>query len=274
MRVSCLFYPNQTRLCLVVQKLLDARDLEVVPLEGTLIYSPKSFKGVGDSLSLLLNSAGQLPVLVTTNTACKSLSNTEVELEDLPIVKHSFYEQLFDLCKAKYATSHNQFSIDFVLDGCVLNAATVKDSDSDIVYTLKTVGGDVRIAESEVTKHLLRCTSIKCFKYTVVAANCEREVAVRKGQIEIYREIAHYVGKGLYFCGKTSAGTPKLMCLTATGCCEQVRNKSAKDGTRMVKLPYTRFSVDGEYDVFGLDVSLDVLLRAPSFLSVIRGGYL
>lgn len=268
MRVVCSYYTNCNRLGLVVDKLGAGNNIGVFPITGVIIRSKGTTKCIGPNIELLVYPyAGGTPVLLTNNSEHCQYNGEAFEYDIAG--RESIYVQALRLCAAKVATSRNAFSMECALRGCTAVAST--DGSTNVSYTIHTPSGEI-LTESETVPLQLytECQAIKSFKYSIVTDTCEKDIVVRKGQVEVFREIAHYINKALVFTKVSDSQVLSELCITSTGCCEV---KRLKDGsTRIIKVPFTKVKVDNTFAISAVDCSLDELLRSSNICIALSGG--
>lgn len=270
MRVVCSYYTNCSRLGLVVDKLGAGNNIGVFPITGVIIRSKGATKCIGPNVELLVYSyTGGTPVLLTNNSEYCQCNGTEIEYDI--VGRESIYVQALRLCAAKVATSKNAFSMECALRGCTAVAST--DGSTNVSYAIHTPSGEILTESENVPLQLYtECQSIKSFRYSIVTDTCEKDIVVRKGQVEVFREIAHYINKALVFTRVSENQVLNELCVTATGCCEV---KRLKDGsTRLAKVPFTKVKIDSTFAISAVDCSLDELLRSPNICAALSGGIL
>lgn len=271
MKVACSYFNNVTRLALVLYKLSVSHDVQVYPVRGTLVRTPVTVRGVGTVVEyLVFGSAVELPLLLTTDESYVPFHKQTIDY-DLGF-RDNIYVQALSLCCDKFITSTNPFQMECGLKGCTVVASAKKDKD--ITYTMRTPVGEVLTVSQVIPKSLYtQCASIRFFQYSVVTDTCEKDVAVRNGQVEIFREIAHYINKALIFTKVEGDRVVKEYCITATGCCEMREVKTRTSSYwKVAKVPFTKIKVDVDCTLHALDCSLDVMLKSASFGQALRGS--
>lgn len=268
MKVVCAYYGNDRRLGLVLGKLGAEHNIVMYPVTGTLVQSSAGVRCVGEHINVLV--FGQLggQAILCTNDSEFASRNGEV-IDFSADERENIYVQTLRLCTDKFSTSANSFSMECALQGCTV-MATAKDANR-VSYTMRTPSGEILTESESVPLQLYtQCQSIRSFQYSVVTDTCEKDVIVRKGQVEVFREIAHYINKALVFTKVGEGSVMQQYCVTATGCCEV---RTLRNGaTRIVKVPFTKMKIDPECAVSALDCSLDVMLKASNLCEALRGG--
>lgn len=268
MKVACAYYSNNRRLGLVLGKLNSDNNIAVFPVVGVVVRSTDNAKCFGDRVEVLVYTYSRSVPVLLTNAVEYADYNGQV-FDYVPQVSENIYVQALRLCAAKVATSSNAFSMECVLRGCTVVAST--HGEDKVTYTLKTPSGEI-LTESDIVPSQLytQCQSIRSFQHSIITDSCEKDIVVRKGQVEVFREIAHYINKALVFTTVSEAGDPYETCITSTGCCEVRRMKNG--GLKVCKVPFTRMKIDTNAALTALDCSLDVLLRSPNFSYALRGA--
>ena len=256
MKVVCSFYENDKRLAIVLRKFLAIKDVSVLPIKGTYIVFPSGVRCVGDCVEfLVVSKTGGVPVLLTTNQDYSKKNKEEVEYSVSN--RDNIYMQTLGLCVDKGRTSKNQFKMECAVDGCTVVAEF--DGES-VTHRVKAPRGEGLLDSGTIPEMVYNdCKGLKSFRYLVVTDTCEKEVSVRKGQLEVFREIAHYINKSIVFVKYDGGEIVKEYCITATGCCELV---NVKGRYKVVKVSFTRTTVDPDCFVYAVDATLDTLLRS------------
>lgn len=266
MKVWCSFYNNAKRMAIILDRLSTRHDTVLVAVKGTLVKAQNTVKCLGQDLEYLVVPRNGGEIILATNSSAFAECNKQLIDYDLSC-RDNIYIQALNLCIDKAIVSGNKFQMDCAMDGCVITAT---GENSAITYKVKAPKGDCLLEESSIPEQIYReCKGIRSFTYTVVTDTSEKEVTVRKGQLEVFREISHYVNRALLFTKFGDSGVAREYCITPTGCCELVTKKGE---TSIVKVPYTKMIVDTTCALTALDVSLDVLLRSRYFTQSL-GGY-
>ena len=249
----------------MVERLLD-QSFTVCPIRGSYSRSENDVKCIGDEAMFLVFGGNNTdPILMVYGTEADNLSSADHNPE-----ADSAYLQLVQLCVDKFNNSKNPFEFEFKTDNGSL--IVHKSQGDNILYTLRTSQGVLSYVDTFVPRSIFSgCTGIVGFKYTVVTDSAEKEVLVRKGQIEIMREIAHYVNKTLVFYTWNDTGILREYAIAANGCCEMIK----ADGKRVLrKVQPTKIKLAQEASVFALDTSMDSIMKYPTLSSAIAGGSL
>ena len=266
MNVTCAYYANDKRLALVLSKLALRPDVAVYPVYGTFVYTATAVRCLGDVLEfLVISKDGSNPVLLTTTKEYEELNRQTIKYD--ADRRDNVFAQALNICIDKAVISGNEFTMECVVDGCTVVAAV---KDGEVTYTIKAPSGEGIIQSSEVPAMIQRsCRSIRKFKYRVTTDTCDKEVTVSRGQVEVFREIAHYVNKSLVFTKVVGNKLARLYSITATGCCEVLLNTEAQ---RIVKLPFTKATVDPASALSAIDVPLDAMLKSSYLMQSMTGG--
>lgn len=269
MKALCAYYNNPQRIGLVLSKLETEQDVCPYALTGTIIRGHNAIKCIGDVINILVSSdTSCLPVLLSTDKKMAEFNNKPVDV-DITLCE-SPYLQILRLCAEKSKSSGNAFSLECSVGQSAVIASAHRSGR--VVYTIKTPSGNMQTESSRVPSALYsECQGIKSFQYSVITDTCEKDVVVKKGQLEVFREIAHFVNKGLLFTSRNEDGSFREVCVTPTGCCEARISKTGEK--KIVKVPYTRLRLNMDSAISAIDCNLDVLLRATSFSQVVRGVY-
>lgn len=266
MRAVCSLYANSRRMSLVLSKLLAKGNVLMVPTRGTAVFSDEDIKCIGEEQECLVISRGQdTPLLLSTSNSGRSLFTSETVDYDLG-VRDNLYMQALLLCLDKAQRSGNSFQMECSVEGCTVLVNVTKGKP---VYTLKTPQGDCQLDVPSVPEDVFKsCKSIRSFSYVLSSNSCDKEVTVRRGQLEIFREIAHFVGKSLMFVEQREVeGKPFYWhhyCVTSIGCCE-MRIKDRR--VTWVKVPFTRMRISPESYLYAVDMSAEDIVRAGTFMT-------
>lgn len=268
MEALCMYYNNIKRLALVLERLLKRNDITVYPVRGTFVHGHKTVRCLGDLQEfLVLSNKGETPVLLTSNPEFSAKSQNVIDY--IPTVRDNIYVQALNLCKDKFSTSNNPFTMECALKGHTVVASA--KSGELLNYAVKTPVGELLRVSSTIPVDLYTdCQSIKLFRYSVVTNACEKEVTVKTGQVEVFREIAHYISKAIVFTKMDGNSVVKVSAITANGCCELRQNKRGQQ--YIGKVPFTKMKVDPESAIYAIDCSFDALLRASNFSTIFAGG--
>lgn len=270
MKAICAYYKNTRRLGLVVEKLALTQDVSVYAFMGTLVRSPKSVLFLGDEIvALVFGRQGELPILLTNATEHSESNGTVVDVD--PASADNIYMQALALCQRKFIVGKNPFTLTCSVKGCTLMVAP-KDVDT-LSYTMQGPAGNVVTESRDVQKDLLaQCSGFRSFQYSVTTDTCERDVAIKRGQLEILREIAHYTNRALVFSRLENERVTRELCITSTGCCEyQAVDKGDQVEYRVVKVPFTKVRVDVNSSLTAVECGLDMLLKAKTLSQALRG---
>lgn len=267
MRVVCSYYHNNRHLGLVLSRLEESNDIVVVPIYGAVIRMRNDVRCIGEHVEILVYGRGEkYPILLTNSSEFSGCSATPIEYETS--ARESIYMQALRLCIQKNLTSSNPFVMECALNGCTV-VATAKNTGT-ISYAMRTPAGELLTESESIPQQIYtQCQSIRGFKYSIVTDTCEKEISVKKGQVEIFREIAHYINKVLVFSKVDRFGSVIEYCISSTGCCEVITLKSGS--TKIVKIPFTKVKIDPACSLAAIDCTLDVLLRSNSLSSALRG---
>lgn len=267
MRAVCSHYTNTKRACLILDQMLKSYDVAMFPIHGIVVRTGKGFQVVGDTLDLVVFCKGDsMPFFITTTPSYKEFDKQVIDIDTE--ARDSFFYQILQMCRYKFLVSGNPFSIDFTLDGCTLTASA-KSDDKDVAYCLHAPAGDGYSTDSLLAEQIKNeCRGIKAFSYAVTTNEVEKTISIKRGQIEIFKEISHYVNRGMLMTTLTPKGIVREVCLTSNGCCEHIENKDGQES--MTKIPFMKVSIDTRSSISWIDLSIDSLLRAKSFSDAIR----
>lgn len=273
MKATCVYYQNIQRVGLALNKLSRMKNIHIVPIQGTIVQTAKGVNMVSPTVTILAISTQSEPPILLTNSQKYAHSHAqEVDVEASTVEPR--YAQILELCRSKYVSSKNPFALTYSIKGCSLEVAPKEDDRLN--YIMHGPSGDVVTESTEVSiSTLTQCSGIRAFQYTVKTPTCEREVVVKRGAIEILKEIVHYVNRTFVFVKTDENGALlKEVCVTPTGCCETV-NVDRKDSSQLkfVKVPYTKVKIDSGCAVYAVDCTLDILLRQGTLSAALRGGY-
>lgn len=264
MTALCSYYSNNKRLGIVLYKLMLEKGAKAIALQGTFITSSKTCVVVGDDVSLLVFCKGAPPILITNVSEYAGQDKKSVEISWG--VRDSIYNQSLSLCIHKHTTSKNEFEIEYAAPGHTIIASPT--AESTISYKIKTPHGEGLLADT-YAPIINDVKSIRSFRYTSITDSCEKEVSVKKGQTEIFKELAHYLNKVLLFSTVDKGVITRELCVSATGCCEVVQTPK---GTRIIKVPFTKVHIDASSYVSALETTVDTLLGKRSITEALLGG--
>lgn len=246
-------------------------NVAVYPLVGTVVRTSKNSVVIGNNVSLLVfGSTNNTPLLLTNMRQYEAKSGKYVDVDLCS--GDTIMTQALALCQHKFTTSNNNYSITYSSSGCTVNA-TPKDA-SRISYTMQGPCGNIVTESKYASQELLdKCTGLRAFQYTVTTDTCERNVLIKRGQVEIFKEIAHYTGKSLVFTSLSDNKVSRELCITSTGCCEiQPTELGKKHEFRAVKVPFTRVNIDTSSRLSAVDCNLDVIMWSKCLSQALRGG--
>lgn len=265
MRVLCSYYNNTKRMALVLDKLSVLPGVALYPVRGTYVKAQNTVKCIGKDTEFLVVPRDGGEIVLATNSS--SFAECNKEQIDYALKKRdNIYMQALNLCVEKFGTSGNRFQMDCTVEGCVITAT---GENGNVSYKIKAPKGECLLEDAAAREQMYsECKGIKAFTYTVVTDISEKEVTVRKGQLEIFREIAHYVNRALLFTKLERGKITREYCITPTGCCELVTKNGAQS---IIKVPFTKLAMDTTCSLAAIDISLDVLLKSSYFTQAFRG---
>lgn len=261
MRVTCVYYDNPKILTLVLKNLFSKCPLLVLPIAGTYHVNESGFQCLGEDIELLVGSGNKF--LFTNNTLYKAFNKKIIEYT--PSNVESMYSQISKLLLAKYENSKNAFIFECNGEGVTVSLS-IEEGES--VYTLKTPSGNIIVDGSEKSKDLFnKCESMKLFSSFVITEDSDREVTVRRGQIEILRQISSYLNKMLVVYLHGQSGVEKEYYVLPAGCYEPAVNRTG--GFRLMRINKTSLPT-GKLSVCAVDCTLDEIKTAASASNAIR----
>lgn len=273
MDVLCQCYVNQVRFSLVMQKMLLNTTAIVCPLSGTYVTTRRGTRCevecLGYPCEFLIYDRDKKCHILLTGKQSGDLNGKVIDYKTDAF--ENIYLQVLRLCLNKAfrrntdASPIGGFKIECVLDGCT---ATIS-YDGDMTCKLNSPKGECFLESVSIPEVIHReCRGIKSFTCSLITNSSEKEITVKKGELEIFREIAHYLNRALVFVTLDGDVVKREYCITPTGCCERiVRNGVPK----IIKVPFTKMSIDKASVVGAIDLSLDVLLRSQYFTQALGG---
>ena len=274
--VVCRATMNGTqRLELELSKLLYTNNLYCNPINGTLVRADKSVISIGNDPLILAGNLDGSEALLFDVTSDRLAKPTTKVVEYNESLSGNIYAQALLLCEWKYANSLNYFELECELGTCtcVVSPALNEEGvfEGKFTYCFKTPGGNLVNISDNVPKDILTgCKGLRSFKYRVVNSSCEREITVKRGSVEIFKEIANYLNKMLVFTSVVSSGQfVSEVCLSSVGACVTRKHGSS---TKMAKVPYTKLSIPNNATLHAAECRLDVLLRSCCVSDAISGG--
>lgn len=270
MKVMLAEYVNVRRAEMALWLLAKEKQASLVPLTGSFSLMDSGVKCVTENVAVLaVPKDGITPILVKTANSA-TVSKAPKELSSVLEKRDTLYQQLVRLCKAKFAISKNQFAMECASEGCTLSISS--NSDESISCVVKSPVGDAFMQEGFAVANILaECKSIKSFSFKMVTEQCEKDVCVRRGQIEIFRELSHYLNRTLVLTSLTSSDeVDRILCVSNAGCCEMRVAKNTRAKFR--KVPFTKTVIDSNAFAFTIDAQIDKIIGATSLSEVVGRG--
>lgn len=268
--MTCVYYENNKRLSLATDHLLSSGYTVISPAEGTLVFAKNGVKCVGNKHSFMGYALNSTPVMLTDDKTFAEYNGKELPRELCR--QSSLYIQLLDLLKMKHDVTGNPFSLELGLEGCTVEAS-VKSAGKPVSFTVKTPGGEGYSEGEEILGKIQQgCKGVRSFSCSVETDDCTRMVSVKKSQVEIFKEIAHYLGRGLVFTylDEKLLGT-RIVYMSHLGCVEQrFDQKTGKTFTS--KLPFAKFRVAGATSLAATEAGYDAVCRSDSIIKAALGG--
>lgn len=268
MEVMLAEYVNARRAEMALWLLAKEKRASLVPVSGTFTLMDRGVKCWTDQLEVLsFPGEGITPVLVRV-VHKPAAGKSAVEVSPFLQKKDTLYQQLVQMCKAKFAVSKNQFVMECASDGCTLSISS--NTDESISYVVKSPVGDAFMSDDSSTADLIAgCKSIKSFSFRMVTEQCEKDVCVKRGQVEIFREISHYLNRTLVLTSLADDSTiERILCVSNSACCEY---KAAKgNNIRFRKIPFTKTVIDSNASVFALDMPVERVIGTSSLSELLK----
>lgn len=240
-------------------------DARIYTLRGTLVRNPRCSIFLGEEIvALAFGQQGELPILLTNLESYEERNGSVVDVDFS--LADNIYMQALTLCQKKFFVGRNPFTMTCSVKGCAL-VITPKD-ELTLSYTMQGPSGNVVTESREVQRDLLaQCSGFRSFQYSVTTDTCERNVAIKRGQLEIIREIAHYTNQALVFSKLEDERIKRELCITSTGCCEF---QSTEKGDRVVKVPFTKVKLDINTSLTAVTRGLDSLLKSRTLVQSLQ----
>lgn len=253
-------YSNIKRVELGLWMLFTTKDAMLTPLRGSFVLMNNGVRCTSNDVEVLASFHNSAEVMLIKRG---SKTASSVSVLDEVHVSHNIYHQLTALLKAKYDMSKNPFSLECASDGCTLLISAGVENE-ELGYTVKSPTGDAFVPASNPISDLTAgCKSIRSFSFKMTNETCEKDISVRRGQVEILREIAHYLNRTLVFCQLDAGGTVRrMMCLSSSACCEQREGRGKV--VRFFKVPFNRLNPAMANTIYAIDTTVESLVAAGS----------
>jgi len=268
---QAIVYPNNKRLLYAVDKFVPEVNALAVPIKGTLVQTSKGSRCSAGTVALsMMTMGGPTLALLVNNQNLSGMSGSDkAETAKVLASRDSFFMQLVSLLQMKNEASGNPFVLECASTGCTLRISS-GEAGGKLVYEVLTPGGDAFVTSDLPRAELLSgCKGVRAFQYAMRSDTFDKEMCVRRGKIEIFKEIAHYLNRCLVFYELDDAGLLlRVSCLTHNGCCE-FYNSSV--GQRVKKVAYPKFKIEHAMFLGALDLTVDAILRAGSIAKALQG---
>lgn len=201
MNLLCKYYSNSARLVNSMQYMSTQPSFRFFCVSGMVIKNKRNFKILTDKVTLVvacvMPGTGKNSMMVlTTDTALKESDNTYLDMSTLE------YDPIFyNLClllQEKHKASKNPVTVEFSGKQMVVVVSINGTTEGELQCCVHGPSGDLVIHGSQNVRDMLsQCSSISSFRYAIETPESHREIAVKRGRTELFKEIARYLNRTL-----------------------------------------------------------------------------
>lgn len=264
--IPIIHYSNAKRLALAVDVSLKNKGVHAVPVTGTVMHTSSGVQPADGVTDILLSSPKAPLALMTTRSSLEQAGgiNNGVLPDKIYSSRDCFFTQLVTLLAMKHVTSENPFELECEAEGCTLKIAS-QETPGLMSFEVKSPVGIGYIAGTAVTaaQHielLASCRRVKSFKFSIRTADCVKEICVKNGQAEIFREIAHYLNRCIVFYTLGPNCAINSMTIMSYNGCYMMRLHN-NGNVSMVKIAYTKINFSANMFVCAVDAHADAIAR-------------
>lgn len=215
----CRYYTNNLRLAAGISSFSEEGRFRFFCMDGSITKVKSQFKVTTPTVTVYVTCVSRetnktLAVVLTSNKKYKNFDNKPINLSDIETSEIHF--TLCHLLAEKCSMSGNPFTLEFAGDGEVLQVSGVpvkkltgdkKNYEVSLQCNMRGPTGEVLLTGDEILRDLLnRPLSTKCFEYSLITQEYEKNIAVRKSRGEILREISHYLGRTVVLVSSDANG--------------------------------------------------------------------
>lgn len=209
MQALCKYFASNTRLTagLTAQLVTGAYDMYCV--DGAVLKNRMQYKVLSKYATVLLNNrestAGDnARFLLSSDKEFLSKNNGVVEGSEVKFCGVPF--QLVQFLLWKTMNTSGNFEVEFQGDKEVIAVSAYVHEDTgckELQATVRGVSGEAYVVgETSVQQVLKSCTALSSFSYTTSCAEYEKQVTVRRGIGEMYRELSRFLGRTICFVSR------------------------------------------------------------------------
>ena len=176
------------------------------------------------------------------------------------------YAQLAMQCLSKYKTSKNPFTF-----ACSAGDYSIElsnpDQGSEFLVTAKNADGSICMqGEQNIRDLLFTCKEVTNFSCVLSTNTFTNSISVSGLQVEILREISHYLNKALVFVSLENNKVNRVSVVTSVGCAQT-------DGSNLIReTPPNKLMIKNTDFVYSVDTSYRSIIEAGSIPRALIGG--